>query len=69
MASMKTAIANAAEFLGVPLDALTDYMLDRDPPDAAVTARISAVQDVARDLNMGSIELLLFALDVDKAGD
>lgn len=66
MSSMKANIDIAATFFAVPVEALTEYMLDRDPLDTAVSDRVSAVDAVSRGLGMTPTELLLAVLDIER---
>lgn len=69
MSSMKANIEHAAELLDVSVEALTEYMLDRDPELASIEhEQQDRVVDAAIALNMDPTILLLAVLDMVRVG-
>lgn len=66
MASMKAALDSAAELLGIPVELLTSYVLDRDPDNRARHERQGRALHAARQLGLSPTELLLAALDIER---
>lgn len=67
MSSMKANIERAAELLDVSTEALTEYMLDRDPQDGERGKRASQVRNAAVSLGIHATELVLVVVDIHNA--
>lgn len=69
MSSMKANIERAAELLDVPVDALTEYLLERDPDDAAEREQRERALLAADLLGMDRTLLLLGVVDIVRNAD
>lgn len=69
MSSMKANIERAAELLDVPVDALTEYLLGRDPEDAAEEEQRERVVTASQLVGVERTLLLLGVVDIVRNAD
>lgn len=69
MSSMKANIERAAELLNVPVDALTGYLLERNPDDPVEEEQRERVVTASQLVGVERTLLLLGVVDIVRAGD